>query len=124
MRQETVHYFTEKEEEFAHLLTKIGMMRNVATVLVFLANVPEATSHAIERGTGLRQPEVSLAAKYLIDKGWIKSREDSSPNKGRRKKIYGLAKPVTEIMNTIGMEKREEAKDRLARIRRLQDYLP
>ena len=51
MRTENVMYFTEKEEEFANLLIEIGTKRNVAKVLVFLANTPEATSRAIERGT-------------------------------------------------------------------------
>jgi predicted transcriptional regulator len=60
MRTENVMYFTEKEEEFANLLIEIGTKRNVAKVLVFLANTPEATSRAIERGTDLRQPEVSI----------------------------------------------------------------
>jgi predicted transcriptional regulator len=44
MRTESVMYFTEKEEEFANLLIEIGTKRNVAKVLVFLANTPEATS--------------------------------------------------------------------------------
>ena len=50
MKQESVQYFTEKEEEFANLLIEIGTKKNVATVLVFLASTPEATSRAIERG--------------------------------------------------------------------------
>ena len=72
MRQETVEYFTDKEEEFANLLIEIGTKKNVAKVLVFLANTPEATSRAIERGTDMRQPEVSIAMKYLMNQDWIK----------------------------------------------------
>jgi len=123
MRQESVQYFTEKEEEFANLLIEIGTKKNVATVLVFLANASTATSLAIERGTDLRQPEVSLATKYLKDKGWIRSHEDFTANKGRPKKVYELAKPITEIMDNIEMEKRKEAKDRLALLQKLQNYL-
>ena len=67
MRQENVIYFTEKEEEFANLLIKIGIQKNIAKVLVFLAKTPEATSRAIERGTDMRQPEISMAMKYLMD---------------------------------------------------------
>ena len=69
MRQEDVMYFTAEEEEFANLLIKIGTKKNIAKVLVFLAKTPEATSHAIERGTGLRQPEVSLAMGYSDGSG-------------------------------------------------------
>jgi|SRR5208283_808029 len=123
MRTENITYFTEKEEEFANLLIEIGIKKNVAKVLVFLANVPEATSHAIERGTDLRQPEVSLAMHYLMDQGWITSRESKVESKGRPVKIYELAKPITKIMDGIKKETENKAKNQLALIRKLRDYI-
>jgi predicted transcriptional regulator len=123
MRQENVMYFTEKEEEFASLLIEIGMKRNVAKVLVFLANTPEAASHAIERGTDLRQPEVSIAMKFLMDQGWIKNRESPSKKKGRPMKVYELAKPITEIMDGIEKAKKKEANHQLQMIQKLRDYI-
>jgi predicted transcriptional regulator len=48
-------------------LFEIGTNKNVAKVLVFLANIPEASSRAIERGTDTPQPEINLAMKYLMD---------------------------------------------------------
>ncbi|HII76103.1 MAG TPA: ArsR family transcriptional regulator, partial [Methanolinea sp.] len=59
MKSRNVMYFTPREEEFADLLVRIGLKKNVAKVLVYLAHTPEATSRDIERGTDLRQPEVS-----------------------------------------------------------------
>src|SRR5208337_1979937 len=124
MRQESVQYFTEKEEKFANLLIGIGTKKNIAYVLVFLAGTPEASSRAIERGTDLRQPEVSMAMKYLMNQGWIKSREDSSSNKGRPVKVYELAKTITEIMDNIEKKKKKEATNKLALVKKLRDYLP
>mgnify|MGYP001045596925 FL=1 len=69
MLTKTIQLFTEKEEEFVNLLIEIGTRRNVAKMLVYLANIKEATSRDIERGTDLRQPEVSIAIKYLADQG-------------------------------------------------------
>ena len=123
MRTEKVMYFTEKEEDFANLLIGIGTKRNEAKVLVFLANIPEATSREIERSTDLRQPEVSVAMKYLIDLGWIKSRESKAESKGRPIKIYELAKPITEILDGIEKKKEKEANNQLAHIQKLRDYL-
>jgi predicted transcriptional regulator len=123
MRTENVMYFTEKEEEFANLLIEIGTKRNVAKVLVFLANIPEATSHEIERGTDLRQPEVSIAMWYLMEQGWIKSRESKAESKGRPVKIYELAKPITEILDSIEKKKEKEADNQLAHIQKLRDCL-
>jgi predicted transcriptional regulator len=123
MRQENVMYFTEKEEEFANLLIKIGTKKNIAKVLVFLAKTPEATSVALERGTDLRQPEVSIAMRYLMDQGWIRSRESSGESKGRPIKIYELAKPFNEIMDCIENEKKIEANNQLDLVRKLREHL-
>ena len=123
MRTENVMYFTEKEEEFANLLIEIGTKRNVAKVLVFLANTPQATSREIERGTGLRQPEVSIAMHHLIDRDWVTSRESRTESKGRPVKIYELARPIREIMDSIENEKKLEASNRLALIGKLREYI-
>jgi predicted transcriptional regulator len=123
MRQENVHYFTEREEEFANLLIEIGMKKNIAKVLVFLASITEATSHAIERGLDMRQPEVTKATKYLIDLGWIKSRESTSEKKGRPVKIYKLGKPITVIIDSIEKEKKNKANNQFDICRKLQEYL-
>src|SRR5208283_3763403 len=123
MRTENVMYFTEKEEEFANLLIDIGTKKNVAKVLVFLANIPEATSHAIERGIDLRQPEVSISMHYLMDQGWISCRESKTENKGRPVKIYELAKPIAEIMDSFEKESEDRANNQLKLVKKLRDFI-
>jgi predicted transcriptional regulator len=123
MRLETVTYFTEKEEEFVNLLIKIGTKKNIAKVLVFLAKTPEATTLVLERGTDMRQPEVSIAMRYLMDQGWIRSRESSGESKGRPMKIYELVKPIPEIMDCIKNEKKNEASIQLALVQKLREYI-
>ena len=122
MRTQSVTYFTEREEEFVNLLIDIGMRRTVAKVLVFLANIEEATSRDIERGTDLRQPEVSIAMNYMYEHDWLKSRESKAMSKGRPVKIYTLAKPISKIMDNIEQEKKEEARHRLELVKKLRDY--
>ena len=121
MKTEKVMYFTEKEEEFANLLIEIGTKKNIAKVLVFLANAPEATSRDIERGTDLRQSEVSTAMSYLLGRNWISNRECKSESKGRPIKIYELAKPIAQIIDTIEKEKKMEAKSQLVLIQNLRN---
>jgi len=123
MRQENVMYFTEKEEEFANLLIKLGTNKNIAKVLVFLAKTPTTTSHAIERGTDLRQPEVSTAVKYIMTRGWIRSGGSSGEGRGRPTKIYELAKPLHEIMDCIENEQKTEARNQLALILKLREHI-
>jgi predicted transcriptional regulator len=124
MRQETVHSFTEKEEEFANLLIAIGMKKNSAKVLVFLASMSEATSREIERGLDMRQPEVSVAMKYLMDQDWIRHRESTHEKKGRAVRIYKLAKSMTVIINSIEKEKKNNANNQLNIFRKLREDLP
>jgi predicted transcriptional regulator len=123
MREEVVQYFSEKEEEFANLLMDIGTKRNVAKVLVFLINTKEATSRAIERGIDLRQPEVSLAIKYMAGQGWVKSDEIPSDKKGRPNKKYALAIPVKDIMASIEKNTRDEANQQLALVKKMKNYI-
>jgi predicted transcriptional regulator len=123
MKSKNVLYFTQREEEFADLLTKIGIKRNVSKVLVYLANTPEATSRDIERGTDLRQPEVSIAMAAMMEQKWVASRENKAENKGRPVKIYKLALPITEIMDNIERNKRAEANNQLKMIKQLRDYI-
>jgi len=123
VKAKSVLYFTQKEEEFANLLMKIGIKKNVSRVLVYLAHVPEATSRDIERGTDLRQPEVSIAMAHLIEQKWVESREKKAENKGRPVKIYRLSKTIDEIMDSIEREKRDEATKQMKLIQQLRSYL-
>jgi len=124
MRNETVQYFSKKEESIAHLLIELGIHRNVAWVLVFFARTPEATSHDIEHGTGLRQPEISLAMRQMTDRGWIACRGPQAGQMGRKKKVYELATSLTAIVDSIENEKKQEAEKRITRLKKLHTYLP
>jgi predicted transcriptional regulator len=123
MRPKNVMYFTNDEENLANLLSRIGLKRNVARVLVYLAHNPEATSREIERGTDLRQPEVSLAMAAMIGQEWVENREIKAENKGRPVKIYRLSQPFSEIVDGIEKEKREEANVQLSLIQQIRNYL-
>ena len=123
MIEKTIQLFTEKEEEFVNLLIEIGTKQTIAKALVFLANVKKATSREIERGTDLRQPEVSLAIKYMDEQGWIKSNEIPSDKKGRPVRNYALAIPVPDIMTCIEKQKKAEANNQLSLIKKMRSYI-
>jgi len=123
MKSRNVMYFTPKEEEFADLLVRIGLKKNVAKVLVYLAHTHEATSRDIERGTDLRQPEVSIAMASMMEQRWVENRETKAENKGRPVKIYKLSQPIGDIMDGIEQEKRAEATNQLNLIQQLRDFI-
>ncbi|ABS56374.1 conserved hypothetical protein [Methanoregula boonei 6A8] len=118
-----VQYFTEREEEFAGTLIAVGLPRIVAKVLVFLAYAGEASSRDIERGADLRQPEVSLAMQYLLERGWVASRLDKTDAIGRPQNIFSLSRPIAEIVGQIQTEKETEIRHKIELTRKIRDYV-
>lgn len=92
-------------------------------MLVYLANVKEASSRDIKRGTNLRQPEVCLAMKELEKRGWAAEREQENTGRGWKMKIFWLAKPFAGIAAEIENEKRKEADNVPVQVRKMQDCL-
>lgn len=115
--------FTEREEAITGILAGLGLKRNVARVIVYLSSTEEATSRMIERGTDLRQPEVSMAMRQLRASRWIVSTERKAESKGRPVKIYRLSYPIAVIMDSIEEEKKKEAKTQLDLIQKLRETL-
>ncbi len=92
----------EREFEMVELLRKLNMNRSVALVLACLSTGEEVTSRAIEKKAGLRQPEVSIAMRYLCDNNWIEVREEKkTEGKGRPVKLYKLVVPLDHIIQRI-----------------------
>ncbi len=116
--------FTENEETITDNLVGLGMKRNVARVIVYLSGTEEATSRMIERGTDLRQPEVSMAMRQLRAYHWVESTEKKADSKGRPVKIYRLSRSITSILDSIEEEKRKEATTQLELIQTLRSTLP
>ncbi len=109
-----------EREEFASILTKIGLKRNVAKVLTYLAGVDEATSREIEIGSDLRQPEVSIAMREIRKLDWITERDEKNPGKGRPYRIYKLNKSLPEIINYLEKEKEKESEMIMRQIEKLK----
>ena len=123
MIEKTIQIFDEREEEFLNLLISVGVRKKIASIIVFFASKKEElTSREIERGTDLRQPEISMAIKYMTEQGWIKIGEKSTDGKGRPSKTYSLAVPISEIVSGIEKQKKNEAKNQLSLVKKMRDY--
>ena len=99
MKDYEIKMLDEKDHLFIETLKNLGISRNVATIVAYLMNVDEKSSHEIEISTGLRQPEVSLAIRLMHNNSWVSVRSEKKPGKGRPTKIYSLAAPVDEIIS-------------------------
>ncbi len=109
-----------ERDEFASILMKVGLKRNVAKVLTYLASVAEATSREIEIGSDLRQPEVSIAMREIRKMDWISERDEKNPGKGRPYRIYKLNKSLPEIIDYLETEKAKESEQIMRQIEKLK----
>ncbi len=113
----------EKGEEIADALTSLGLSRPIAKTLSHLKDLKEATSVELARVTGLRQPEVSIAMRELIERDWISEREEKKPGKGRPFKIYKLKMSFKEIIDHFEKQKMKEFSEIQSNIKRLKDSI-
>ncbi len=120
LRKIPVPTLNVEREEFASILMKIGLKRNVAKVLTYLAGVEEATSREIEMGSDLRQPEVSIAMREIRKLDWISERDEKNPGKGRPYRIYKLNRSLPEIIDYLENEKARESEQIMKQIERLK----
>ncbi len=110
-----------KDSEMVELLRKLDISRPVAKTLACLSDGKELTSHSIEMSSGLRQPEVSIAMRYLKNNNWIEIREEKRDNgKGRPVKYYKLTVPMDKIIEKIEENILEERKMILRNIEELK----
>ncbi len=121
MNDETHFIMGSKEYEMIELFRRINVSRPIALTLACLAKGREISSQSIEMVSGLRQPEVSVAMRYLRDNNWIDIREEKkSKGKGRPIKLYRLTVPMDRIVSKIEEEIIAESKLVLRNIERLK----
>jgi predicted transcriptional regulator len=112
----------EVEYEMVELLRRLNINRPVALTLACLSKGEEISSQCIEMVSGLRQPEVSIAMRYLRENDWIDMREEKkNQGKGRPVKLYKLTVGMETIINTIEENVMAESKAVLQNIERLKN---
>ena len=122
MKKININQLDEKEEEIADALISLGLGRTVARTLAYLNNGNEVTSVALERRTGLRQPEVSIVMRLLKERDWINEREEKKPGKGRPNKIYALKVGFNKIISQLETERKKAdvaAQEKIEQLKKL-----
>jgi predicted transcriptional regulator len=113
---------SEEGEKLAKSLILSDIPRSVAYTLVYIRDKGEITSVEIERETGLRQPEVSIAMQWLRRRGWVNKRNMKKEGKGRPIHGYKLSKGFNEILEEIIMDLSSEIQEIEDKIKKLQEF--
>ena len=109
-----------RDDHAVELLVRTGIPKNVARALVFLSTRDETTSVEVEKATGMRQPEVSIAMQGLRRRKWVEKRDMKRPGKGRPVHAYRLALPFAEIVEQIAREERRKIEEIQGTVRQLK----
>lgn len=102
---------TKKQQELVERLMKTGIPRQVAVTLVFVAGKDETRSVDVQKATGLKQPEVSIAMQNLEERRWVTKRNIKQEKKGRPFYGYRLDKDINEIVAEIEKKEHQKIKD-------------
>jgi predicted transcriptional regulator len=121
MKKLDINQLDDSDEEMSQILISSGLSRPVARTLAYLQKVDTATSIDLERGTGLRQPEVSIAMRQLNPFDWIDESEEKKPGKGRPNKVYSLKVGFKDIITHLEKQQKKEIDDGMASIKRLKE---
>ena len=123
MKESFVMRFDEKDIEVVETLKSLGVPRKVSNMIAYLASGTEATSREIERGSDLRQPEVSIALRTLRKNNWVEEKMSKSDGTGRPMKVYRLKAPIEDILHHYEQEKLNEANQAIQSIQKLKVLL-
>ncbi|HMB44259.1 MAG TPA: transcriptional regulator protein, partial [Candidatus Methanoperedens sp.] len=123
MKKLDINQLDDSDEEISEILMSSGLSRPVARTLAYLQKVDTATSIDLERETGLRQPEVSIAMKQLDPFDWIDESEEKKPGKGRPNKVYSLKVRFKDIIAHLEKEQKKAIDDGMASIKRLKELV-
>ena len=108
MKQKNVYTLDKEDDKVIQLFVKLGMPKNLMKTLICISQFNECKGADVERGTDLRQPEVSIAMQELQRRGWVKKRDLKKKGKGRPVHIYTITTDLTEIITTFEQEKLKE----------------
>jgi predicted transcriptional regulator len=114
-----------KVDETIEVLASTGMPKGTARTLAYLTTKDDwATSRDIEKATNLRQPEVSIAVRTLLERGWIERDSLKRESKGRPINIYRMDVNLADVYTSIESDQKEkiaEVEENLVHIRELWD---
>jgi predicted transcriptional regulator len=113
---------SRRDETLVDLLVETGLSKNVAKTLVFLSKREETTSVEIEKATGLRQPEVSIAMQELRRRRWVDKRDIKKEGKGRPVHAYRLSASWGDILGQLDRDQQARLERIEANRKKLKSY--
>ena len=90
---------TEPVNLIVEMLENIGVSTNVAYVLISLHEGGDLSSKELQLACGLRQPEISVAMKQLLDEEMVRCEAQNEGGRGRPCHRYSLNGGLFTVIN-------------------------
>lgn len=123
LKEETLMVMNSNERKMEAILIKREFPRSKARCMIFMLVMAEGTSKQIEYAMDLRQPEVSVSMKELVDEGIIKIVIVHAEKKGRPVHIYKLAKTKAAIIADMERKMNRDVERTVRNIAKLKKIL-
>ncbi len=111
----------EKDMEFVETLRELGVSRNLARLIAYLASSGGSSSKEIENTAGLSQSGVSISIRALRENGWIEEGKVRKGKSGKLVSVYSLKVEIDEIISHFEREKLNESAQAMVCIQRLKE---
>ena len=122
MKEDGLKLLEERDRALIDILGGLGVRRQEATLIIWMNGAGEVSSRDIEKGTGIRQSDVSKILRAIQENGWINDRGTNNSSKGRPRKIYSLNASLNDIVTYYELMKLKEtalAKNSIQKLREL-----
>lgn len=107
--------------ELAETLRELGLRKPEAYLATYLHLAGPSVSSAVEVGTSLRQPEVSMAAKELEEQGHLERRVADDEGDHRPRKEMRLTDGLEAIIAELKEEAEERYREEMEKIERAEE---
>ncbi len=107
--------------ELVEVLQSIGVQRNYALVLTSLSADDWTDSTNLQKSCGLRQPEVSVAIRELLEEEMVEGEPQRNGQRGRPRHMYRLKGGLFEIIKPYVDEAEAEMKKLEGNLSRLNE---
>lgn len=119
MKETVTEYMGKEEERMVDILRSFDWKHHTAKCAVYMVHHKEAHSRDVEQAMDLRQPEVSIGMRELLECGLITIKEENDGKyrgRGRPRIRYCRKQPADAFCDTLirtGKEKAEELKEKM-----------
>jgi len=129
MKEKTVEVMNQKEQKMLEILMGLGWSKDKAKCAIYFIDHTIATSSELETAMNMRQPEVSVGIKKLVEDGIVVKKMESMDEYGGhgRRKFHYIRKisrgDLLKLFETLAKRKIQNIENTLKKSEKMRETL-